>query len=337
MPASYPTSVPTFTTKTDDVDTAQAGHVNALQDEVNTIASGLLNGAAHVLKPEADGTRDLGTSSLRWRDLLVTRQAKISGVTVTADTPPLDLAQTWNAAGVTFDGIKLAITDTASAAASRLFRLLVGGVTKFEVDKDGDIKPRGVDYTWPAAVGAANQFLKTDASGNLSWAATVLDRDVTLAEVVNTVTETTVYSFPVPANTLGSTHALRFTMICDYLNNSGGSVNLTVKVKFGATTIYNSGATSMTTDASRRGMELRGTLAAANATNAQRSHVRWIIGAVGTAAGTAASAETSRDAVHNAVAEDSTAGKTLEITITHGTANANVSFRAHSVFLEFLD
>jgi len=51
--------------------------------------------------------------------------------------PLLDFAQTWNAAGVTFTGLKFNVTDTASAAASLLIDLQVATVSKFKVDKAG--------------------------------------------------------------------------------------------------------------------------------------------------------------------------------------------------------
>ena len=50
-----------------------------------------------------------------------------------------DFTDTWNAGGTTFTGIGLNVTDTASAAASRLLRLRVGGTTKMDVDKSGNI------------------------------------------------------------------------------------------------------------------------------------------------------------------------------------------------------
>lgn len=56
-----------------------------------------------------------------------------AGGTVTASTPLLDLAQTWNSAGVTFTGIKLTVTNTASAAASKHLDLQVGSTTYFAV------------------------------------------------------------------------------------------------------------------------------------------------------------------------------------------------------------
>jgi hypothetical protein len=61
----------------------------------------------------------------------------IGGKTVTADAPVLDLTQTWNNAGVTFSGIKLNVTDTASNAVSPLLNLQTGGSTVFRVDKVG--------------------------------------------------------------------------------------------------------------------------------------------------------------------------------------------------------
>ena len=48
-----------------------------------------------------------------------------------------DLSDTWNAAGTTFYAIKMNVTNTASAAASRLISLQVGGTEQFFVRKDG--------------------------------------------------------------------------------------------------------------------------------------------------------------------------------------------------------
>jgi hypothetical protein len=59
----------------------------------------------------------------------------LSGATVTADAPVLNLSQTWNDAAVTFTGLKFNATDTASAAGSRLLDLQVGGASAFSVLK----------------------------------------------------------------------------------------------------------------------------------------------------------------------------------------------------------
>jgi hypothetical protein len=53
-------------------------------------------------------------------------------------TIPLSaLTATWNAAGTTFTGIGLSVTDTASASGSLLLDLQVGGTSRFSVRKTG--------------------------------------------------------------------------------------------------------------------------------------------------------------------------------------------------------
>ena len=48
-----------------------------------------------------------------------------------------DLTDTWSAAGTVFNGIKLNVTNTASAAASKLVTLQIGGTEHFSVTKAG--------------------------------------------------------------------------------------------------------------------------------------------------------------------------------------------------------
>jgi hypothetical protein len=66
----------------------------------------------------------------------------IASGTKTASAPLLDMSQTWNNAAVTFTGLKLNATDTASAAASLLLDIGTGGgtyVSRFNIRKDGYI------------------------------------------------------------------------------------------------------------------------------------------------------------------------------------------------------
>ena len=69
----------------------------------------------------------------------VTGATGTNGETVTTSKPRLDLTQTWNAGGTTFTGLKFNVTDTASAAASLLMDLQVGGVSKIFINKTGQI------------------------------------------------------------------------------------------------------------------------------------------------------------------------------------------------------
>jgi hypothetical protein len=61
----------------------------------------------------------------------------LSGATITANAPVLNLEQTWNAGGVTFTGLKFNVASDTSAAASLLMDLQVGTVSKFLVFKNG--------------------------------------------------------------------------------------------------------------------------------------------------------------------------------------------------------
>ena len=61
----------------------------------------------------------------------------LTGGTITTSAPIVSATQTWNAAGVTFTGFKINVTDTASAAASLLADLQIGGTTMFSVAKSG--------------------------------------------------------------------------------------------------------------------------------------------------------------------------------------------------------
>jgi hypothetical protein len=62
---------------------------------------------------------------------------RAQGSTLTSARPIGQFSTAWNNAGVTFTGLLLNVTDTASASASKLLDLQVGGTSKFYVDKEG--------------------------------------------------------------------------------------------------------------------------------------------------------------------------------------------------------
>jgi hypothetical protein len=75
-----------------------------------------------------------------------------------------DLTDTWNAGGTTFNAIKMNVTDTASAAASKLVTLQVGGSERFSVDKAGNVLVgNGGDLLISSATGGNNSVLYNDA------------------------------------------------------------------------------------------------------------------------------------------------------------------------------
>lgn len=119
---------------------------NATGLPISTGVSGLGTGVATFL-----GTPTLANFNTTLSDADVatlgantfTAPQTITGGTVTASTPPLDITQTWNSAAVTFTGLKANITDTASATGSLLMDLQVGGVSKWKLDKAGAVTQPG--------------------------------------------------------------------------------------------------------------------------------------------------------------------------------------------------
>lgn len=87
--------------------------------------------------------------------------------TITVSTPASDSTATWNDGAVTFTHIKANVTDTASAAASKLLDLQVASASMFAVTKAG-----AVSFASDLAI-ATNKFNVTASSGNTSVAGTL--------------------------------------------------------------------------------------------------------------------------------------------------------------------
>ena len=88
------------------------------------------------------------------------------GVGLSAPTAPLEVAATWNDAAVTHSGVKVTITDTASAAASKPLEITVGGSSKLSLSKAGDLTVAGKVTlpSQPPASATAN-----GSTGDIAW------------------------------------------------------------------------------------------------------------------------------------------------------------------------
>lgn len=102
---------------------ASGGSPGGSTTQVQYNSSGAFAGSANLT---FDGTT-----------LALTGKQTITGGTVTTSNPLFDSTQTWNAGAVTFSADKINITDTASAAASKVIDRQVGGTTVFNVTKAG--------------------------------------------------------------------------------------------------------------------------------------------------------------------------------------------------------
>jgi len=95
----------------------------------------------------SNGAFSIGDVGHAVNKLWMNKQIKYVNVNdLATNLPWIDHVQTWNdacAGCVTFTGFKSNITDTSSNAASLLMDLQVGGVSKFKIDKSGNVTIAG--------------------------------------------------------------------------------------------------------------------------------------------------------------------------------------------------
>ncbi len=174
-------------------------------------------------------------------------------------------------------------------------------------------------------------------SGTVTSGAVVLDEDVTTATVNHpTVAETSLYSFSVPGGTLGTKNTLRLVMIGSWLNNTGGSLSPLIKVKYGATTIFNNNPVAQATAVNARAWRVECEIVAANSATAQIASGTVIIGSAAGVGGVTNGNSIVQQGLHTTVAENSATAKTLEITVTLPAVTATQQFVCYAVHLELL-
>lgn len=164
----------------------------------------------------------------------------------------------------------------------------------------------------------------------------LLDRDVSLQTVANTTGEVAVYTYSVPAGTLRATRKLRTTLLGDKLDTLG-SVTTTIKAYL-QSTLIGSQAMTVTPHASRDLVKFSVEVSATGTTSAQIGLMELVLGAQGSAGtpGTSGAAQGMTQAMHNAMAVDTTSAAILTITVTHSTSSASLDFRAHTIQTELL-
>jgi hypothetical protein len=165
-------------------------------------------------------------------------------------------------------------------------------------------------------------------------------RQASTVDVTNTTAETTVFSYAVPANELGTTRKLRCEMGGDYLNSSGVTPTLQLRIKYGGTTIFDDTVAVSSVSATRRPWYLMYSLCANASANAQCLFGFMLLGTAGGA--TTGIGDIDTDEVEtmgpffNTAAVDSTVSQTLEVTVTWSSATTALSLRRFHAGLERL-
>jgi hypothetical protein len=170
----------------------------------------------------------------------------------------------------------------------------------------------------------------------------ILTRDYTVREVVNQGDPggVDIYTFTIPAGTLGVDRGLRVTVSGDYLNNTGSAQAFFASIMFDESAIagfvcsdsYGTSAL-VPSNAVRRPLLLEGFIQAKGATDAQQVFGR---GMLGEPFGTSYAPEFQDFVETRDVAKDSTTDLVLAVNFTHSVADPNLSARCLTVLVEKL-
>lgn len=168
----------------------------------------------------------------------------------------------------------------------------------------------------------------------LSTITYLLNADVAAATVVNTTTETPVYSFSVPAGTLGTSNKLRLKLDGSLLNNTGGTQPLQVRVKYGTTTCIDITTTALGASATARPLLLSCDLAATGAATTQAAAATLHIGGATGIVGVVGQIGSFYPAAHESIAEDSSGALNMVVSVQFAVADAALSFTAKTCYVE---
>lgn len=178
------------------------------------------------------------------------------------------------------------------------------------------------------------QFLICNGAGN-GWvlggsAIQIVNKTAADTTVSNTASETDLFSYSVPGGTLSTANMVRLVIFAkaSSRNGSGTNDNLTLRFKYGATTLITEtytdfGDDNATTD---KGMYFVLDLAGDNATGAQIANlISW---------GSPQSAMSAATGGRGTATEDSTAAKTLAVSAQWGSASTSNSVTMQYAIVE---
>ena len=112
----------------------------------------------------------------------------------------------------------------------------------------GDIIVSGAD-SGPARLAAGGYASSlTPDNGEIQgikWLDRLIDKDFSQVDINNTTSTTTVYTVTVPADLLSTNRGIHIVLAGTYLNNSGGNAQLSARLEFGSTAVYNAGSQNL--------------------------------------------------------------------------------------------
>ena len=327
-----------------------------------------LNGTAQANTAwamNADEPHTLGTTSITWVQAPAQTSytsgdgLDLSGTTFSADLKANDgLAIKSTELGVDYDDSSIGIVSNQLAVKSLGITngMLAGSIADSKLSQITTASkvhgssitglasvPSGAGVIPPANLGSGTPDDTKFLRGDGAWIATsggdvgttdityskTLDTDVSPVTVSGTAAETSIYSYSVPANTLSTDKVLRLTMVGTYLNNSGANRTVTLRLKYGATTLFSRVTGNVAASATTGSFSAVCYLAAANSTSAQNGACHFHVFSGATL--------TQFLAAGGSSAIDSTSSQDLVVTAQHSNASASINLTIRSANLELVN
>lgn len=174
--------------------------------------------------------------------------------------------------------------------------------------------------------------------GNAVIGGGVLARVETAQTVANDDSETDIFSFTPPANTLGTNRALHYVAFGTMLNDSGGAESVTLRVKYDSVTLFEQATATMAANAAARAWVLDLWLVAQGSTTAIALGGSLRISepsAAATGTGDLAIADTVGNPFEGATTNvDTTKPSQVEVSVELSVADADLSWTADYQLLE---
>ena len=164
---------------------------------------------------------------------------------------------------------------------------------------------------------------------------TTMLKDVTIATTNTTTTETTHYTTTIPGGTLNTKNGLRLTIIGDIRNAKGTNGTVTLRLKYGGTTVC-SMVQLLASSANNRGLKSEFLIQARNSATSQDISCETIFGQTLTTAGAGSTGGNAQFAHFHGLAISSGSDQTLAYTIQMDASDANFEVQTDSVILEYL-
>jgi len=167
-----------------------------------------------------------------------------------------------------------------------------------------------------------------------------LFRNTTVVDVVSTAAETNLFSFTIPANTMGTTGLVRIIVTGSYINNSGSDDKYALRLKLGGVTIWSDESGTQSTGSNRRPVFIQLFIKNNNSASSQKVGGTFING--NDVLGDVGISDISSDEIRGqspivaSASINTAADAVLALSVDHDDSSSNISFQADIISVELI-